>query len=92
MATGIKLLSHAAANGRHPNKVVTTTSPLTTTDRKIENQTIQTIPFPSCNRRRDNPMLIFKNAIAKPLTNTAKLEYFRACVICEGSSSAFVFP
>jgi hypothetical protein len=92
VATGIKLLSHTAANGRQPKRVVTTTSPLTMTERTMEPHTIQTMPLPSCNRSKDSPILIFKNAIAKPLTRTAKFENLRAPVICKGSRRNLVFP
>ena len=92
MEVGIKLLSQIAAIGLHPNRLVTRVRALTATERKIENQTIQIMPLPSCNRRRDMPTLIFRTAMAKPLTRTAKFEYLRAVVICAWSSRNFVLP
>jgi len=46
----------------------------------------------SCIRRRDGPMLIFKKAIAKPLTRMAKFENFMAVAVCVGSNGYIVLP
>lgn len=91
-AVGHSDLSHTAASGLHPNKVPTSTVALQTTERTIEPQTIHTMPLPSCSRRSESPILIFKKAIEKPLMRTAKFENFRAATASAGSSVMIDFP
>ena len=81
-AIGIRLLSHTAANGWQPNKVLKTTSALTATEMVMDAHMIQTMPLLSCRRRRESSTLVYKNAIAKPLTSTAELVNLRVVVIC----------
>ena len=82
VATSIKLPSHTAANGAHPNRVVGDddqhVDDESTTERTMEPLTIQSTPYPCLAATGEgicNLMLIFEKATAEPLIKmVAKFE------------------